>query len=268
MLAVDRLCVSFGTREILRDVSLSVRPGELCALLGCNGAGKSTLLNALAGETPPGPHSGHATLDGVPLAAVKPLAMARRRAVLRQSARFAFAFRVEDAIRLGRYPHGDGESAHDREIVAQAMSLAGIDLLAGRDVTTLSGGELARVQFARALVQIWPDAAHGEMTQASVPRYLLLDEPTAALDIAQQHHLLDLVRKLTRDWGIGAVAILHDLNLASRYADTLAMLAQGRIVAQGAPRDTLTPDNIATCFSFAVQRLEDAQREHVYVLPA
>lgn len=263
MLSATRVSVAFGAHDILSDVSLTVRPGELCALLGRNGAGKSTLLSVLAGDVTTLANGSVVTLDGIDLADLRPMQLAQRRAVLRQAARFAFAFKVEDAIRMGRYPYGDRDPQRDRAIVAEAMALTGIESLGGRDVQTLSGGELARVQFARALVQIWPDPA-----AASVPRYLLLDEPTAALDIAQQHRLLEIVRTLAGRWGIGVVAILHDLNLASRYADTLAMLANGRIVAQGPPWDTLTPAHVDACFSFRVQRVEDAARTHAYVMPA
>ncbi|PLZ03698.1 heme ABC transporter ATP-binding protein [Burkholderia sp. WAC0059] len=265
MLAATRISVSFGTREVLSDVSLAVRPGELCVLLGCNGAGKSTLLAALNGDIPPSSGDGSITLDGLDLHRLTPIRLARRRAVLRQAASFSFAFRAEDAVRLGRYPYGDADPAGDRAIVAEAMTLTGTDTLARRDVLTLSGGELARVQLARALVQIWP--ARPTPATGDASRYLLLDEPTAALDIAQQHRMLALVQTLTRTWGIGVVAILHDLNLASRYADTIALLANGRIVAHGTPYDVLTPDHVQTCFQFPVRRIENAG-PHLYVMPA
>lgn len=258
MLKTLNLNVTRGTKPVLRDLSLDIKPGELTALLGRNGVGKSTLLKVLAGELNPSPASGKAartgkaaaglsgatTLNGETLSTIAPQRLARLRAVLPQASQPVFPFSVEEIVLLGRYPHmtGGTPARRDREIVGAALELAGAETLAGREITTLSGGELARVQFARVLAQLWPDTSITPATASATPRYLLLDEPTAALDLAHQHRLLATVRTLTRDWGIGALTIVHDPNLAARHADRLALLADGTILASGTPREMMQPN--------------------------
>ncbi|CAB3751495.1 hypothetical protein B7G54_04550 [Burkholderia puraquae] len=164
------------------------------------------------------------------------------------------ATNIKDAL---RYEPGHG-APH------RVPARAGADTLVGRDVTTLSGGELARVQFARVLAQLWPD---DDATEGG-PRYLLLDEPTAALDLAHQHRLLDTVRAVAREWRLGVLAIVHDPNLAARHADTIAMLADGTIVAHGTPRDVMTPAHIAQCYGFAVKMVETGDGTPPVMVPA
>jgi len=274
MLTTSELCVAHGSTQILRDLSLSIQPGTLTALLGRNGAGKSTLLKALAGDFQSigsmrgARHSATTTLNGEALSAIAPRRLAVLRAVLPQASHPAFAFSVEEVVMLGRYPHlrGGVPSRHDRGIVSDALALAGAERLVGREITTLSGGELARVQFARVLAQLWPDASSTHVTGS--PRYLLLDEPTAALDLAHQHRLLKTVRDLTREWNIGALAIVHDPNLAARHADTIALLSNGTIIAQGPPRDVMCPELIEQCFGFAVRMLDAGQDSAPVAVPA
>ncbi|WP_425495770.1 heme ABC transporter ATP-binding protein [Paraburkholderia hayleyella] len=293
------LSVTRGSKPVLRDLSLEVRPGQLTALLGRNGVGKSTLLKVLAGElsAPPAPSrpvsktgkattggsvSGATTLNGETLSAIGPQRLARLRAVLPQASQPVFPFSVDEIVLLGRYPHmaGGTPTRQDREIVGAALALAGADTLSGREITTLSGGELARVQFARVLAQLWPVAdgatASGATSaatapgssQAAAPRYLLLDEPTAALDLAHQHRLLATVRTLTRDWGIGALTIVHDPNLAARHADTLALLADGAILAQGTPHEMMRPELISQCFGFTVRMIDTGHGSAPVAVPA
>ncbi|AIO39172.1 hemin import ATP-binding protein HmuV [Burkholderia cenocepacia] len=278
MLTAHHLDVARRHRAVLRDLSLSIEPGRVTALLGRNGAGKSTLLKALAGEltgriAANGVHvSGDITLNGEPLARIDAPRLACLRAVLPQAAQPAFPFSVDEIVLLGRFPHARPSGAthaiarrdRDRDIAWQALERAGADALVGRDVTTLSGGELARVQFARALAQLWPD----EDAKDTQPRYLLLDEPTAALDLAHQHRLLDTVRSVAREWRLGVLAIVHDPNLAARHADTIALLADGTIVAHGAPRDVMTPAHIAHCYGFAVKIVETGDGAPPVMVPA
>ncbi|MBP0606502.1 MULTISPECIES: heme ABC transporter ATP-binding protein [Burkholderia] len=276
MLTAHHLDVARRHDTILRNLSLSIEPGRVTALLGRNGAGKSTLLKTFAGEltgsvAPNGVRvTGDVTLNGEPLARIDAPRLARLRAVLPQAAQPAFPFSVDEIVLLGRYPHARRSGARhvvahrDRDIAWRALERAGADALVGRDVTTLSGGELSRVQFARVLAQLWPDH---EATETG-PRYLLLDEPTAALDLAHQHRLLDTVRAVAREWQLGVLAIVHDPNLAARHADTIAMLADGTIVAQGAPRDVMTPAHIARCYGFAVKRVETGDGTPPVMVPA
>ncbi|WP_406806379.1 heme ABC transporter ATP-binding protein [Burkholderia semiarida] len=276
MLTAHHLDVARRHDTILRDLSLSIEPGRVTALLGRNGAGKSTLLKTFAGEltgsiAPNGVRvTGDVTLNGEPLARIDAPRLACLRAVLPQAAQPAFPFSVDEIVLLGRYPHARrGGARHviahrDRDIAWRALERAGADALVGRDVTTLSGGELARVQFARVLAQLWPDHDAPETS----PRYLLLDEPTAALDLAHQHRLLDTVRAVAREWRLGVLAIVHDPNLAARHADTIAMLADGTIVAHGAPRDVMTPAHIARCYGFAVKMVETGDGTPPVMVPA
>jgi iron complex transport system ATP-binding protein len=266
MLTAHHLDVARRHHAILRDLSLSIVPGRVTALLGRNGAGKSTLLKTFAGEltgnvAPNGVRvTGDITLNGEPLARIDAPRLACLRAVLPQAAQPAFPFSVDD-------PHArrSGATSHrDRDIAWCALERAGADGLVGRDVTTLSGGELARVQFARVLAQLWPD---DEATESG-PRYLLLDEPTAALDLSHQHRLLETVRAVAREWQLGVLAIVHDPNLAARHADTIALLADGTIVAHGTPRDVMTPSHIAQCYGFAVKMVETGDGAPPVMVPA
>jgi len=276
MLTAHHLDVTRRHNVILRDLSLSIEPGRVTALLGRNGAGKSTLLKTFAGEltgsvAPNGVRvTGDITLNGEPLARIDTPRLACLRAVLPQAAQPAFPFSVDEIVLLGRYPHARrGGARHviahrDRDIAWQALERADADALVGRDVTTLSGGELARVQFARVLAQLWPD----DDAMEAGPRYLLLDEPTAALDLAHQHRLLDTVRAVAREWRLGVLAIVHDPNLAARHADTIALLADGTIVAHGTPRDVMTPAHIAQCYGFAVKMVETGDGAPPVMVPA
>ncbi|MBR8175308.1 heme ABC transporter ATP-binding protein [Burkholderia ambifaria] len=276
MLTAHHLDVARRHNVILRDLSLSIEPGRVTALLGRNGAGKSTLLKTFAGEltgivAPNGVRvTGDITLNGEPLARIDTPRLACLRAVLPQAAQPAFPFSVDEIVLLGRYPHARrGGARHviahrDRDIAWQALERADADALVGRDVTTLSGGELARVQFARVLAQLWPD----DDAMEAGPRYLLLDEPTAALDLAHQHRLLDTVRAVAREWRLGVLAIVHDPNLAARHADSVAMLADGTIVAHGTPRDVMTPAHIAQCYGFAVKMVETGDGSPPVMVPA
>jgi len=251
MLSAHNLTIAHTDSPVLDGLSLDIRPGELLVLLGRNGAGKSTLLKALAGEpmSPRAQVSGAITLNGAHLSQYTTAALARLRAVLPQTAQLSFPFSALEIVTMGRLPfstprRGNARGASDTDIATAALERVGAGSLLHREVTTLSGGEWARVQFARVLAQLWPSDAAGESSIPSVPRYLLLDEPTAALDLAHQHHLLALTRELAKSWGFGAMAIVHDVNLAARHADRMALLADGRILATGTPREIMRADLI------------------------
>lgn len=242
MIYASHLRVTRGDRNLLDDVSLSARAGEILAVLGPNGAGKSTLLKAMAGEFVP--EAGEVVLCGRPLGQWLPLELARTRAVMRQDTHLDFAFTAREVVMMGRYPHCERHTtAHDWDIVDDALNAVDAAHLATRAYPRLSGGEKARVQFARALAQVWPGDTQ--------PRLLFLDEPTAALDITHQHSLLVLARDLSRAHRFGVIAVLHDLNLAARYADRIVLLDQGQVAAIGAPADVLTPEQLMATYHVA-----------------
>lgn len=257
-LRAREVSVRRGAVEILDDVSLRVAPGEVLALLGPNGAGKSTLLKLFAGEDVPS--AGEVRLNGRRLHEWSAAELARRRAVLPQESPLSFPFRVRDVVLLGRMPFLDGrETAADHERSDEALRRAGVAHLSDRIYTQLSGGERQRVHLARVLAQL-------DENREGQARYLLLDEPTASLDLLHQHEVLGTVRALARE-GVGVLVVLHDLNLAARYADRLALLKQGRLQALGPPDEILNPANIHEVFGIRgrVERL--GEENYPYFIP-
>lgn len=232
-LVAHRTGVRVGESTLLQGVDLLLRPGEVGAILGPNGAGKSTLLSVLAGLR--APDTGAVWLNGQPLLVDELHRVAPHRAVLPQDTAVAFDFTVQEVVALGRYPHRLRPSRQEAEIVQAAMAATGVGALAHRPVGSLSGGERARAQLARVMAQIW------EAPADDAPRWLLLDEPTAALDLRHQHATLSTVRRWAREQGVGVLAVLHDLNLALRYTDQVWVLDRGRLQVSGPPEEALTP---------------------------
>jgi iron complex transport system ATP-binding protein len=221
---------------LIAGADLAAEAGTFLGVIGPNGAGKSTLLRLAAGLV--APSAGEITLDGRPLRALPRKQIARLLGYVPQQARLDFPFSVADVVTDGRNPHlGRFQIGGmiDRQIVWEVMEQTGILPLAGRNVQTLSGGEKQQVLIARALAQ--------------QPRVLLLDEPTANLDLYHQHATLRLVRWLAAEQGLAVVAAVHDINLAARHCDRLAVLMNGRIVATGPPATTLTRALLANVFA-------------------
>ena len=232
VLSLADVGVAFGRRAVLSQVSISMAAGEFVVVIGPNGAGKTTLLKAVAGLTPA---SGAIAIGGTPLGRLSLAARARRVAYLPQGHVFHWPLAVVDIVGLGRLPRGAGAdlSAADRAAVAAAMRATGVAEDAERPVTTLSGGERARVAIARVL--------------ASEAPLILADEPTASLDPRYQLVVVDLLRRHAAGGG-AVVAVLHDLGLAARVADRLVVIDEGEIVADGPPRAVLTAERLATTF--------------------
>jgi len=235
-----------GGHALLDQVDLAVQAGEMLVLAGPNAAGKSTLLRVLAGELHPDP--GEVTCLGEKLGGWSPDALARRRAVLPQASPLSFPFRVEEVIAMGRYPHSDrgSGSRFPAEVAREVMGAMRIGYLSHRRYTDLSGGERRRVQLARVLAQLW----HGRE-----PRFLLLDEHTANLDLSHQHSSFQLLRRLL-DRNIGILAIVHDLGLAARYADRLAVLDRGRLRQVDSPRRVLSGGLVSEVFGVQVNLVD------------
>ncbi|MBL8376379.1 MAG: heme ABC transporter ATP-binding protein [Burkholderiales bacterium] len=252
MLSLRALTFRAAGRALVDAVSLSVAPGEVVAVAGPNGAGKSTLLRLMAGEIEAA--QGDIVLNGRPLHRWRAQERARMLAVLPQESRLAFAFTGLEVALFGRYPHRAGVLAReDRQIAMAALALTDAAHLADRDFTTLSGGEKARVQLARVLAQLWTPC---EMAGTRLTRLLLLDEPTAALDLKHQHATLAAARRFAQAQGdVGVIAVLHDLNLAAQYADRVLLMRAGAVAAQGTPREVLTRNQVEEIFDIRVRVL-------------
>ncbi|WP_434970407.1 heme ABC transporter ATP-binding protein [Microbacterium sp. bgisy207] len=224
---------------ILEDAGLELRSGEVHALVGPNGAGKSTLFGVLSGDIVPA--SGSVELDGRPVGAIPAKDLARQRAVLLQQNDVAFAFTVEQVVRMGRAPWArtPREDADD-DLVDAALAATDMSALRHRAVRSLSGGERARVALARVLAQ---DVG-----------ILLLDEPTAALDLRHQEDVLRIARERA-DAGATVALVLHDLNAALAYGDRATLLSRGRVVATGTPAEVVTAERIGEVYGQAVDIL-------------
>ncbi len=254
MLKVENLTVSYGPRLVLHKVSLEVNSGEVMALIGPNGAGKSTLVRAVSGVIPL--LGGKIRTNGDDLAALPPMQRARYLAVVPQAVSLPPAFTVWETVLMGRTPYLNflGQaSASDEERVQHALErVAALDL-AERRVGELSGGEQQRVLLARALAQSTP--------------ILLLDEPTAHLDLQYQVNLMEMVRQLAHCDGLAVLIALHDLNLAARYADRVVLLVAGEIKAAGTPRQVLTPELISAAYHLPVSVISHPFADAPLVLP-
>jgi iron complex transport system ATP-binding protein len=243
----------YDGRPAVRDVSLALAGGQVCGLLGPNGSGKSTVLRLAAGLL--APRHGTVRLDGQPLAAMGRAEIARRVAVVPQSAPMPDAFTGWEVAFAGRTPHLGpfrGSSAADDAIVCRALALVDAGPLADRRVSAMSGGERQRLLLARALAQ--------------EPDVLLLDEPTTHLDLAHQVAFLDLVLRLAEQAGLAIAIVFHDLSLASEYCDSLLLMHKGTIVARGTPAEVLTPALISSAYGLDVSVVRHPQSGRPVVL--
>lgn len=242
-------------RPALKGVSVAIAEDAIVGVLGPNGSGKTTLLRVLAGTRLP--QRGVVALDGAPLARLSRAALARRLAVVPQETHLAFDYTVGEVAMMGRYPHLGAfeiEGPRDAAAVDEALAVTGTLALKDRLFATLSGGEKQRVVIAAALAQIaeirFPA---GEFRLKAESRYLLLDEPTASLDLGYQLEIASLLRSLHAGGRAGIVICTHDVSLAGTLCDTLVLLKDGEIVASGATDDVLTPDNLARVYGVEVE---------------
>ena len=249
MLAARDLHVHAGRSRLLTGVSLAVPGHAVVAVVGPNGAGKSTLVKALCGDLRPA--AGEVSLNGRRLRDWAPGERARMMAVLPQESSLTFPFTVLEVVLMGRTPHEPG-GRRDTDIARAALEATGMSAFEQRIYPTLSGGERQRVHLARVLAQVWEEPARGR-------RYLLLDEPTASLDLAFQHRTLEAVRRFAAA-GAGVLAVLHDLNLAAQFADRIVVLRDGRQLASGCPHDALTPGVIEAAFAYPAMVLPHPTR--------
>jgi len=243
--------VELGGSRILDDVGLEVRAGEIVALVGPNGAGKSTLLAALAGDLPLA--AGEVTVGGRPLEEVGHKQLARERAVLTQEHTVSFPFTVREVTAMGRAPwRGTRAADEDDVVIDAALVVTDVTRFASRAFPTLSGGEKARTSFARVLAQ--------------GTRAMLLDEPTAALDVRHQEDVLVQAREAALA-GLAVVVVLHDLSLAASYADRVAVLDGGRVVAEGAPVEVFVPETLERVYDYPIDVIVHPRTGQLVVVP-
>ncbi len=254
MLEIKKLCVGYGERLVLNQLSLELPAGQILGVIGPNGAGKSTLIRTLSGILQP--QSGQVQILGHCLEQLNPTQRARLIAVVPQANHLPPAFTAWETVLMGRTAHLNwlGQtSAQDEEIVRQAMQRTDTLDLANRRVGELSGGEQQRLLLARALAQAAP--------------LLLMDEPTAHLDLQYQYHLLQQVRSLVDRERLAVMIVLHDLNLVSRYTDRVALMVKGELRALGRPKEVLTADLLSQAYHTPLQVLSLGQSGMPYVLP-
>ena len=239
MLKIQEVTAGYGEKKVLKSISLSIRQGEFVSLIGSNGAGKSTLLKCISGLLPT--DGGQILLCGRNSQKLKSKERARLAAVVPQSYAVEYAFTAEDVVAMGRYPYqsfGKRETREDQEILLQAMEDTNTLEFRNRLYNELSGGEKQRVVLARALAQ--------------QPKILLLDEPTSALDIHHQTEVMELISRLNREQGLTVLAVLHDVNMASRYCSRMLLLKDGQLAADGEPAQIITRKNMEELYQMKI----------------
>lgn len=254
LLKIENIEFLYQSAKILDNVTFNVKSREFLGIMGPNGSGKTTLLRCISDLLRP--QMGTVLLDSKEIQKLSKKEIAKNIGVVPQTSSVDFAFTVRELVLMGRIPHIDRfrfETPYDFEIVEEAMKLTNVAHLANRTFDELSGGEKQRVIIARALAQ--------------EPEILLLDEPTVHLDITCQFEILDLVKKLCLEKGIIVLAVFHDLNLATRYSDTLLLLNKGKIVSAGKPEDVLTPENILKTYHIDVIVKRHPLTNALYVTP-
>ena len=233
-LILKNISYKAGDVNILNDVSLSVEKGEIVSLVGPNGAGKSTLLNILTGDI--NPDSGEVFYENFNLNELNILDRSFYRSVMSQSQQIVFDFSVKEIIEMGWLDKGNAQfSEHFDQAVLDISSVCQLDNLLERKFNRLSGGEQRRVHFARTLLQLW------RPSDSMDPAYMLLDEPTANLDLYFEIKLMEIIKKKAVN-NVGVFLILHDLNLAAKFSDKIALINKGKIVSYGTPREVLKPN--------------------------
>ncbi|HEX7075063.1 MAG TPA: heme ABC transporter ATP-binding protein [Hyphomicrobiaceae bacterium] len=259
MIRAEAVTYAVGNRSLLSRVDLDLQAGRLIAVIGPNGAGKSTLLRLLTGELKP--TGGRILIDGQDLATLSADQLARRRAVVSQHTALAFPFTALEVVLLGiLVPGFEADCSGTRRIARDMLARLGMEHLADRTYTTLSGGERQRVHMARALCQLACGRVPAEKTA------ILVDEPTSSLDIGHQLLVLD---ELTRQKNAGraVLAVLHDLNLASTYADEMLLLADGAVLARGSPAEVMTDERLSMAFGCDVRTNCVPRNGAPYLLP-
>jgi len=255
-LSLKSVSLKLDNRQILKDVSLEINESEIVSVIGPNGAGKSTLLNVLTGDI--SPDSGDIIYDNKQLNKISIQERAFTRSVMSQMQTLVFNFNVKDVIEMGWLQRGNSDFSSNFSMAFEAVTTeCNVHNLVHRKFNSLSGGEQRRVHFARTLLQLW------RPSQSNDPRYLLLDEPTANLDLSSEMLLMNIL-KARASSNIGILIILHDLNLASHFADKIAIMKDGEIKAFGKPEEIMTDDFLTSIYEVPIKVKYDPLRVHYY----
>ena len=239
MLSIKNVHYNIGSKQILNGIDIDFKPGLFHAIVGPNGSGKSTFLKVFSGELKA--KQGEVLYDNENIFHLDKTTVARCRSVMSQQPELHFPLSVAEIVMMGRYPHFNYKpSAQDKSICNEVIRELEIAPFLDRDYLTLSGGEKQRVQFARALAQIWERPKKGS-------RYLYLDEPINNLDIHYQHQFLQLAKSFTNETTV-TIAVLHDINLAIQYADTISFMKDGKLICSGPPKEIISAELIQQCF--------------------
>ena len=245
MLELDNVSITKGTKKILDHVTMAVSAGQVVVIIGPNGAGKSSALKAMTGDYKP--DFGRVSLNNRPLKQFSFVELAQLRAVMSQSYEMNFPFSVHEVIEMGAFAFANQLSQYQHQAMFKEVTdLLDVSALLKRNFPHLSGGEQQRVQLARVLLQLFPALERVRKKQATAP-YLLIDEPTASLDLFHQYQVMKVAKKMANK-GAGVVVVLHDLSLAASFADVIYVMQQGRVVAQGAPAEVLQPDILQSVY--------------------
>ena len=255
-LSLKSVSLKLDNRQILKDVSLEINEGDIVSVIGPNGAGKSTLLNVLTGDI--SPDSGDIIYDNKQLNKISIQERAFTRSVMSQMQTLVFNFNVKDVVEMGWLQRGNSDFSSNFSMAFEAVTKeCNVHNLVHRNFNTLSGGEQRRVHFARTLLQLW------RPSRSNDPRYLLLDEPTANLDLSSEMLLMNIL-KARASSNVGILVILHDLNLASHFADKIAIMKDGEIKAFGKPEEVMTDDFLTSIYEVPIKVKYEPLRIHYY----
>ena len=245
----ESVSVEINGIDILKNINVEVSQGEILTIVGPNGAGKSTFLNVLSGDIEPS--EGLVFYDETLLGNIDIEKRSFTRSVMSQSQAMVFDFSVREIIEMGWIDRGISSYAKNfKNAMIEVVEECNVGNLLNQTFNTLSGGEQRRVHFARTLLQLWRPSASDD------PRYLLLDEPTANLDLSHEVKLLDIIKNKSRD-GFGILLVIHDLNLAAKFSDKIALLKNGSLVKMGSPDEVLTSEILTDVYKIPIDVSED-----------